>query len=317
VVGIDVSAARLDCYRLDEDRHWQVANDATGWAALLAALRGAPPRLIVLEATGKREQGVVRALAAAGMPPLVANPLAVRRFRQSWGTRAKTDRQDAKLLALYGERTRLEPTPVASDALVELQELVARRTQLKKLQTQETNRGKTVGATVTASHDRLAAAVAAELVRVDAQLAARVAAMPVWQARAERLMSVPGIGLITATRVIAGLSELGQVSRRTIAALVGVAPYANESGTTQGRRQIRGGRHPLRHGLFYATCTVVIREPTMRAHYQQLRARGKTHKQAIIACLRRLLGVLTVMERDELTWDQTRVGQGGYLPAAT
>jgi transposase len=313
IVGIDVSAARLDCYRLDDDRHWAVANTERGWRDLIGALRLNPPRLIVLEATGKRERGVVRALDEEGMTPVVVNPLVVRRFKEGFGKRAKT------------ERVRPVPGPVSSVTFEELQELVARRTQLVKFQAQDLNHRSTSSASVVASVvesvDRMQEQVAKEIATVEALLEAlleaQVAANDEWQARVVRLMTVPGIGMVTATRLIAGLRELGTVSNRALAALVGVAPYADDSGTHQGRRRIAGGRHQLRHALFYATEGIVRWDPTLRAHYTQLKARGKLHKQAIIACLNRLLGILNVMERDQLTWQETKVGSGAFVPPGT
>jgi transposase len=317
IIGIDVSARWLECFYLATQQAWRVANTAAGWADLLARVTAAPPRLIVLEATGKHERGVTHALAAAGFPPLVAMPYRVRRFREGAGLRSKTDRSDARMLARYGQAFPDDLRALPSPALQELQDLVARRTQLVKQQTQEKNRrSSATGTALVASHDRALTWLAKELTQLDALLATRIAGVPAWARQAARLLTVPGLGIVTVTRIIAGLPELGTLTHKQLAALVGVAPYAEDSGQHRGYRHISGGRHTLRHALFYATVSVVRCDPTLKAHYHQLRAWGKSWKAAIIACLNKLLGILTAMERDALTWPETRVGQRASLPTA-
>lgn len=313
ILGIDVAKATLDCFRLSDRQHWQVPNTPQGWQLLVTEVLAVPPALIVLEATGKLEEGVVLALDAAGFTPAVENPLHVKHFRRSLGRRVKTDRSDAEVLALYGERVQPEPRSVAPEMVRELRALVARREQLTRQLTQEKNRASRTHGAALASVERMLVVLAAERKQLDTLLAAVVAAAPVLQAQVTQLTSVPGIGVYTATLLTVELRELGQTSKRVLAALVGVAPYTQDSGAHQGQRSIAGGRPRVRQGLFQAVQTTVRCDPTLRAHYQQLRARGKCHKQAIVACINRVLGLLNAMVRDGLTWPQTLVGQGVYL----
>lgn len=314
LIGIDVSAATLDIAQLPNLQQWQVPNTPAGWDALIARLQLAAAPLIVLEATGKRELGLVAALDAVGLTPAVVNPLAVSHFRRSLGRRAKTDRGDAEILARYAERVRPVPGPVCPASMREMKDLLARRRQLIKQHVQELNRRATSGGGARASVERAITFLEAEIAAMDAALAARLADDPAAQTHLARFTTVPGIGRVTATALVLDLPELGRIGKGSLAALVGVAPFANDSGRLHGQRAIAGGRYHLRHALFFATTSVVRYEPTLKAHYQQLRARGKGHKEAIIACLHRLLGILNVMARDELTWSQTKVGQGLFLP---
>jgi transposase len=316
ILGIDVSQATLDCFRLSDQRHWQVPNTPQGWQTLVTTLTHEPPALVVLEATGKLEAGVVVALDAGGFTPAVENPLHVKHFRRSLGRRAKTDRSDAEVLALYGERVQPVPRAVAPEIERELRALLARREQLTKQRTQEKNRATRTDGAAGASVARMLVVLTAERKTIDALLAGLVATEPRIQSRVTRLQSVPGIGVYLATVLAVELRELGQLPKRALAALVGVAPYNQESGTHVGARSIGGGRPRVRRGLFQAVQTTVRLDPALQAHYQQLRARGKCHKQAIVASINRLLGILNVMERDDLVWAQTKVGQGVFLPSA-
>lgn len=286
-VGIDVAKGWLDVVVLPAGTATRVDNDPEGWATLCAQLQGLGPTLIVLEATGKYEVGVVVALDAVGLTPVVANPLATRRFAQSLGRRAKTDRGDALLLA--------------------------RHRQLTKMLVEEKNRRQQADPRL---HPGIAGHIAwleAARTAIDHQLASVVASDPDWQRRVTQLDTVPGIAPFTATAIAVGLPELGRVTAKQVAALAGVAPFAVESGVRRGQRHIGGGRRDVRQALYQAMTTMIRCDAVMGAHYQQLRAAGKAHKQAMIACVRRLLGILTAMIRDGLTWQETEVGQGHIL----
>jgi transposase len=282
----------------------------------VARLQTAPPTLIVLEASGRYELGVVTALDLAGLTPVVANPVSTRRFAQSVGRRAKTDRLDALLLATYGERMRPTPRPIPEATARGLQELLARHRQLTKMLVEEQNRRHQASALLRPSLEAHIAWLAGERDAVDRLLASLVASDPDWQARVTVLDSVPGIGALTATILAAELPELGHVSAKALAALVGVAPYAVESGQQRGRRQISGGRRRVRHALYEAVTTTIRWDRSLGAHYAHLRSQGKGHKVAMVACMRRLLGILNAMIRDGLTWQQTQVGQGLWLARA-
>lgn len=312
-VGIDVSKDRLDLVSLPDRTQWQVTNDAAGWEELCASLRPRPPDLIVLEATGRYEVGVVIALSDAAMTPVVMNPLTIRRFAQSLGRRAKNDLLDAELLARYAEQVRPTPRPIPSATACTLRDLVARRRQLGDTLVMEKNRRTQASPVVRPSIATVIATLEAQIDAIDALLAAVVASDPDWQQRVDQLDTVPGIAPLSATRLAVGLPELGRLTNKELAALTGVAPFTQDSGTFRGTRQIAAGRSAVRCTLYQVTMTTTRGHPTFRAHYRQLRDRGKPHKVALVAWMRRLLGVLNAMVRDGLQWHETRVGQGHFF----
>lgn len=316
-VGIDVSKGWLDVVVRPEGEHRRLANDPDGWAEAVAWLQE-ERALVVLEASGGYERGVVRALAAAGIAVSVGNPLRVRRYAQSQGQRAKSDRLDAAMLAQYAEERRPAPRVLPDETARTVAALLTRRRQLGQMKAAEQTRG-THPEVPEAMRQQIAEHLAwltTQLKQLDRQLAAVVAADAVWQAEVAQVDTVPGFALLGATRLLSGLPELGQVSAEAAAALAGVAPYEQESGQYRGRRVISGGRRWVRHALYEALTTTIRCDPTFAAHYAQLRTNGKSHNQAMVACMRRMLGILTAMRRDGLTWQETDVGQGKFLPAA-
>jgi transposase len=312
-VGIDVAKAWLDVAARPSGVVWRVANTDAGWQQLVAELQRERLVLIVLEASGGYETGVVVALDAAGLTPVVVNPVSTRRFAQSLGKRAKTDRIDAAMLAAYAERMRPTPRPLPEQTARTLQDLLARRRQLTKLLVEEKNHLQQAPALVRAQVTEVITLFTRQRDEIDAMLASTVASDPRWQARVDQLDTVPGFGVVTATLLAVELAELAWCTSKEVAALVGVAPHPKESGQVRGQRHISAGRGPVRHALYEAVTTTVRCDPTFQAHYRQLRARGKAHKQAMVACMRRLLGIVTAMVRDGLTWQQTKVGQGVFL----
>lgn len=317
VVGIDVAKAWLDVAWGPTGSRQRVPNTPDGWAELVAVLRSAPPTLIVLEATGSRHVGLTVALDAAGLTPAVVNPLAVRRFAQSLGQHAKTDRTDARLLARYGERVRPVPRPVPTATARTLGALVTRRHELTKLLVMEKNRRHTADPVVAPSIAAVLAVLTAQQRALDAEIATVIAGDPVWTGRVAQLTSVPGIGPVLAATLGVALPELGSIAGTHIAALAGLAPYARDSGTQRGQRFIHGGRAVVRRALYQVVTTAMRCSPIVRGHYQQLRTRGKPHKVAVIACARWLLGIINAMVRDGLTWDQTHAAQGCVRPTRT
>ena len=312
-IGIDVSKAWLDVAEHPGGQSRRVANDEAGWDQVVADLGAGDPALVVLEASGGYELGVVTALDLTGLPPVVANPVATRRFAQSLGRRAKTDRIDAAMLAQYGARMRPSPRPLPEATARTLQELLARHRQLTKMLVEEKNRRHQASALLRPGVEAHIAWLEGQRAEVDRLLESVVASDPAWRDRVEVLDSAPGIGFLTATLLAVGVPELGACPAKQAAALVGVAPWAVESGQYRGQRRIGGGRSAVRHGLYVALTSTVRCDPTFGAHDARLRAAGKPHKLAMVACMRRLLGILTAMLRDGLTWQQTRVGQRHFL----
>jgi len=315
-VGIDVSKAQLDVAVLPDDTTFRVRNDTAGWQELLARLGAATSTGIVLEATGGYHVGVTLALAAMGLPPAVLNPEQTYAFIRSEGQRTKTDRTDARLLARFGQQKQPGPSPVLSDNARDLKELVACRDDFTKLLTMEKNRRQQATARTHAHHQAVIDHLVAERRAVEHEIAQLIAADPALATRTALLQSMPGIGPVLGAVLVAGLPELGQADAKGLAALAGVAPHTQQSGQRSPRAAIVGGRRTICKALYQMAQTAVLHNPVIRAHYQQLRQR-LPHKPAVIACARRMLGILNAMVRDGLTWPETQVGQGHFLPPPT
>jgi transposase len=302
-VGIDVSKDRLDVHVLPSQQAFAVARNGEGLDRLVAELRGLVPALIVLEATGGFERTVAAALAGAGLPLAVVNPRQIRDFARATGRLAKTDALDAAIIALFAERLRPEPRPVAEAEASALAELVARRRQLVEMIGMEANRRRQARAPkVRRTLEATLKTLAAQLAELDHEIDDMVQRSPAWRADDDLLTSVPGIGDVTARTLIAELPELGRLDRRRIAALVGVAPINCDSGQMRGHRAIAGGRTAVRNVLFMATLTAIRWNPVIKAHYRQLVQRGRPKKLAIVACMRRLLGILNAILRTRSPW---------------
>jgi len=305
--GIDVSKGWLDVAVGPSGATERFSNTVEGQVALVAALVAIPadrrPELVVVEATGGLERGVVGALEAAGLPVAVVNPRQVRDFARCLGRLAKTDRLDAQVLARYGEGIGPDPRPRPDAHAQEAQGLVARRRQLVEMLTMEKNRLQQAPVRTRPGIRRHLEFLEAELADVEQQLADEIQANPVWLELSTRLQTVKGIGPVTATLLILELPELGHLDRKAIAALVGVAPFNRDSGTLRGTRSCWGGRATVRSGLYMATRAAIRSNPPIRAFYARLIAAGKLDKVALVACLRRLLTILNVMIRTSSDWD--------------
>lgn len=302
-VGIDVSKATLDVASLPDAETWTVTNDDAGLAELLPRLVTLRPTLIVLEATGGFESAAIAALAKLGLPVVVVNPRQVRDFAKAMGRLAKTDAIDALTLALFGERVRPAVRPLPDEAAQLLDALLTRRRQLLEMLTAEKNRLGFARGPVRrdiATHIRW---LEKRLANVDGDLADAIAASPLYRAQDDLLRSVPGVGRVTAVTLLGKLPELGHLSRRKIAALVGVAPLNHDSGTLRGKRFVWGGRAPVRAVLYMAALVGIRHNPVLRAFYERLRAAGKPFKVAATACRRKLLTILNAMVHHQRKWD--------------
>jgi transposase len=306
LVGIDVAKAELVVGTRPAAERWAVANDERGVRTLVERLTRDAPELIVLEATGGYELLAVAGLAAAGLPVVVVNPRQVRDFARATGQLAKTDRIDADVLALFAERVRPEVRPVRGEDARELDALLGRRRQLLDMLQAEKNRlGQVFGrghARVKKSLKAHVAYLERELRIADTDLGAMVRASPAWRERDDLLQSVPGVGPVLSRTLLADLPELGRLSRREIAKLVGVAPLSRDSGTFRGRRFIQGGRATVRAVLYMAALVATKRNAAIRAFYERLVAAGEPKKLALIACMRKLLTILNVMVRTHQRW---------------
>jgi len=298
-VGIDVSKERLDVAVGSSGEIWQVTNDEAGHGELRGRLAAIGPRLIVLEASGGYEAIVAGALWEAGFQVAVVNPRQVRDFARGMGKLAKTDRIDARVLALFGEKVPLEVrTPVDAEAK-ELQGMVLRRRQLVEMLTMEKNRrGLVPVGRARKSLDKHIVWLEEAVRRANDDIDQTVRKSPLWREQEDLLRSFKGIGPVSARTILVELPELGMLNRKKIAALVGVAPFNRDSGKFRGKRMIAGGRAHVRTVLYMATVTAARSNPVIRAMYQRLLAAGKAKKVALIACLRKLLSILSAMMRD-------------------
>jgi transposase len=254
--------------------------------------------LIVVEATGGYERSLVHGLLDAGLPVVRVNPLRVRRFAQSRGILAKTDRIDARVLADFGRLNadQLRPMQPISDNARMLQELIARRRQLVEQSVANKNQREhvTLGS-VRQSIDRTIKHLCKEIMLVEQQIQEIIDSDEKLSGRQRKLQSVPGIGARVSRVLVSELPELGELDRRKIAALVGVAPFNDESGGYNGPRHIRGGRATVRSALYMATLVATRHDPVIRDYYNHLKANGKPKKVALVACMRKRLNYLTAI----------------------
>jgi transposase len=301
-VGIDVSKAHLDIAALPEDRRWRVAHDDAGVCELVAALVPLAPACVVVEATGGYETALVTALALAGVAVAVVNPRQVRDFAKGLQRLAKTDAIDAWVLARFGEVTRPAPRPLDDAATLDLTALVHRRRQLVEMLVAEKHRRSVARPAVRRRLDAHIVWLEREVATADTDIAARIRQSPVWREREQLLRSVPGVGRGTASVLLTGLPELGDASPRQLAALVGVAPFAADSGRWRGQRRIWGGRAPLRAALYMAALAATRCNPVLKAFYQRLRGAGKPPKVALVAVMHKLLTVLNAIVRTGQPW---------------
>lgn len=302
-IGIDVAKTQLDL-AVAGGKHWRVGNDEAGITALVGQLQAAQPTLVVLEATGGYERAVTAALAAAGIPVAVVNPRQVRDFAKATGILAKTDLLDARVLANFAATVQPEPRGLADAQAEELRALLARRRQVVGMLTAEKNR---LGQATRIVRERITEHIAfleEELDQSHRDLDALLQASPVWREREDLLRSVPGIGPVASATLVAALPELGQLSRKQIAKLVGIAPLNRDSGRRHGHRMVWGGRAEVRSTLYMATLVATRHNPVIRTRYERLLAAGKPKKVALVACMRTLLTILNAMLKHHTAWRQ-------------
>jgi transposase len=303
-VGIDIAKADFVVACRPDETSWTAPNDAPGISATVTRVRALAPTLIVLEATGGYETSLVAALAAAALPVVVANPRQVRDFAKATGQLAKTDRLDAQLLALFAERVRPTPRPLPDAISQQLEALLTRRRQLQDMLTAENNRLEHATGPIRREITRHIRWLERRVTAADRDLDDTIQKSPVWRAKENLLRTVPGIGPVVSRTLLADLPELGRLNRKQIAALVGVAPLARDSGTLRGKRIIWGGRAPVRAVLYMGALVATRRNTAIRAFYRRLVAAGKPKKVALIACMRKLLTILNAMMRTNTTWQQ-------------
>jgi transposase len=301
-VGIDVSKTQLDVAVRPEGQGLTVRNDESGMTTLVERMRELQPYLVVLEATGGFEVALVGALAAVGMPLVVANPRQVRDFAKATGQLAKTDRLDAQILAQFAATVRPIPRPLPEACTQELAAVLTRRRQLIDMLTAEKNRLSSALKPVRKGIQAHITWLERRLREADDEISTTIRQSPVWREKDDLLQSTPGVGRVLSTTLLASLPELGTLNRKQIAALVGVAPFARESGVWRGKRMVRGGRAPVRVALYMSALVAARYNPVIKAFYHRLRHAGKPAKVALTACMRKLLTILNAMVKHHSPW---------------
>jgi transposase len=301
-IGIDVAQATLEIAVRPTGESWQVANDEIAFGALVDRLRELAPTLIVLEATGGFQLPVVGALAAAGLPVVAMNPRQVRDFAKATGKLAKTDRIDAQVLAHFADAVRPEVRPLPDAATRELAILVARRRQLLEMRVAEQNRSRGVPPRIRAQIREHITWLNRCLAELDREVSQLVRSSPIWRERVDLLRSTPGVGPVLSATMLADLPELGTLSHKQIAALVGLAPLNQDSGKKRGKRVVWGGQASVRGALYMATLVATRHNPVIRTFYQRLLATHKPRKLALTACMHKLLTILNAMVRRQTRW---------------
>jgi transposase len=302
-VGVDVAKDRLEVHVLPVAQAFSVSNDESGLAELVSRLQTATPTAIVLEATGGYEVSAAVALAAAQLPVSVVNPRQVRAFARATGQLAKTDAIDARVLASFAQSIRPAARALPDEDTRQLGELVARRRQLVEMLGAESNRRRMVRTAVV--RQRLDAHIKwlQQAIReLDTELRDAIRASAVWREHDDLLQSVPGVGPSTSATLLAELPELGQLDRRKIAALAGLAPLNRDSGSLRGRRMIGGGRPVVRRALYMAAVAAIQFNPIIGRFYRRLREGGRPAKLALTAVMRKLLTILNAIVRDRRPW---------------
>lgn len=304
--GIDISKERLDvAVRGHQTREWSVKYNEAGVQSLVQELRELASTLVVLEATGGLEEYVLAALAVAGVPVVRINPRQARDFARATGELAKTDKIDARILALFAEKIRPEVRALPDQEARELEALMIRRRQLIDIRTGERNRLYQASAVVRTSIEEHLAWLDARIGEVEVELKERIKKNSVWREKDIVLRSAPGIGPTSSLSLLARVPELGTLNREKVSKLVGIAPLNCDSGTMRGRRRIWGGRSDVRSVLYMATLSAIRHNPVIREFYQRLIARGKIKKVALVACMRKLLTILNRMLMDNTIWNPT------------
>lgn len=301
-VGIDVAKEQLEIAVRPGTDSWTLANDETAVDELIQNMIALNPQLIILEATGGLEELAVSMLGAAGLPVVVVNPRQVRDFARSTGRLAKTDRIDAKILAHFGEAIRPEVRPLANEQAHLLSALVTRRRQIAEMLVAERNRLRTAHRESCLRIQDHISWLKQELGDLNKSIHKAIQESPIWCEKEDLLRSVPGIGPVSAATLLADLPELGQLDRKKIAALVGVAPFNRDSGTLRGQRSIWGGRAHVRSVLYMATLSAIRHNSVIKTFYDRLILAGKKQKVALVACMRKLLTILNAIIRHSSQW---------------
>jgi len=301
-IGVDVGKSALDVYIYEKQLHWQEQNTAEGIKRILKRLAHYQVERLAMEATGRYEWALAEAAFAKGLPVCILKPLSVRRYAGAIEQLAKTDKIDAAVIAEYAAVTQPRPTPRKSKNLIAIKDLLARRRQVMEMRTKELNRIKVMGKSFERSCKRLIKVFDTEVTRLEKLLDKHVQEQAEWAERKAILMTAPGVGETLAYTLLADMPELGTLTNKESAALVGVAPINRDSGRLRGKRRIQGGRAGVRTTLYMATLSATQCNPVIKEFYTRLVAQGKHKKVALTACMRKFITMLNAMVRDNVEW---------------
>jgi transposase len=303
VIGIDVASEKLDVFDLELAKASVVENSFEAITRFVKSLRRPSETLVVCEATGAYEHFLVDALHDANVSVCVANPRQVRDFARGHGFLEKTDRIDARMIALFGQQVDVNLTQPRSDAEKKLIALVRRRGQLLQLLGQENNRLRLCcDGEVRQFLRKSISYLEKQQKQLDLRIETALKEFGKEDPKVDIIASVPGVGVVTTATVLCELPEIGKLNRAEISKLVGVAPLAKQSGKSEGRRPVRGGRSQMRKVLYMASLVATQCNPTIKAFYRRLLKRGKPKKLALVACMRKLITILNDMVRNKQSW---------------
>lgn len=303
-VGIDTSTKQLDIYVRPNDHFFSVSNNREGIKKAIKQLQPLRPTRVLIESTGRLELEFVIAAHKAGLPLVVCNPGQVRQFAKAAGRVAKTDKLDAIDIAHFGEAMKPRLSSIKPDKLRAISDLLAVRSQCLEMSTMQKNRLKRMPKSVHKPIQTILKAIKKEMESLDKQLDKLVDSIAQWRQQRDLLLSAKGVGKVLAYTLMSELPELGSLNRKEIAALVGVAPMNRDSGSFEGKRYIRGGRHKVRTVLFVSMMSAIQCHPKLKPMYERMVANGKPKKVALVACMRKQLTILNAMVKNNTYWDE-------------
>ncbi|MDA7747407.1 IS110 family transposase [Psychromonas sp.] len=302
-IGVDTGKFQLDIHIRPLDIYFTVDNNDKGIKEALKKIKPHKPTRIVIEATGRLEHAFIMACSEANLPFAVANPAHVKKFAGAIGHKAKTDKLDAQLIAHYGEAIKPALSTLKPESMQLMSDLLSRRRQLMTMQTMEKNRLQIMPKEIASIIKPILTAIKNQIEKVDSKLSKLIEKCSEYKAKNTIIQSMPGIGNVVAFNLLSDMPELGYLTNKEAASLIGVAPFNKESGRYEGQRNIRGGRHKIRTVMYMAMMSAMQCNPVFKATYQRLLAAGKPKKTAIIACVRKMIIILNSMVRDGVMWN--------------
>jgi len=302
-IGVDTGKHQLDIYIRPFDIYFTVTNDEKGIKEAIKTIKQYKPTRIIIEATGRLEHAFIFACSQQHLPFVVANPVHVRRFAGAIGQLAKTDPLDAKLIAHFGEAVKPALSQLKADVLQRMSDLLSRRRQLMTMQTMEKNRLQIMPKKISGFIKPILTAIKNQILKTDQKLLKLIENCDEYKEKNEIIQSMKGVGNVVAFTLLSNMPELGCITNKQAAALVGVAPINKESGSYTGKRKTRGGRHQVRTVMYMAMMSAVQCNPVFKSMYQRMVAEGKPKKTALIACVRKMIVILNSMVRDGVHWN--------------